>query len=262
MIAASPVLSIFAILLSYLGSPYVVALEVEADAHVLVVGVDATCTFRLPWSPIVLAYLLGFVATATASDILTIASDTQTVLQPLGCCSDIAEVIPTPIIRDCYHLLTTAACHVRPPVLVAVLVEVTPALCRSLHGSFAHVVRPLLALVGRNVTFEELSVLLIDARPHWGQCQFAITHTLIAKSITHLVEPCSDNTVIIGTATIPLAMIGYFGNPTITIASLHSHTANTPHAASVSVLTTARTSPVVVNLCVDSSFSLHVIQTI
>ena len=164
--------------LSYLCSPYVIALEVEADSHILVVGVHTAGTFRLSWSPIVLAYLLGFVATATASDILTIASDTQTVLQPLGCCSDIAEVIPTPIVCDRYHLLTATSCHVRPPVLVAVLVEVLPALCRSLHGSFAHVVRPLLALVGRNVTFEELSVLLIDARLHWGQCQFAVTHSL------------------------------------------------------------------------------------
>ena len=41
---------------------------------------------------------------------------------------------------------------------------------------------PPRALVGRNVTFEELSVLLIDARPHWGQCQFAVTHTLSFSS--------------------------------------------------------------------------------
>jgi hypothetical protein len=89
------------------------------------------------------------------------------------------------------------------------------------------------------VTFEELSVMLIDARPHWGQCQFAVTHSLITKSVTHLVEPCSYSAIIIGTATIPLAMIGYFGNPTITVASLHSHATNTPHTASVAVLTTS-----------------------
>ena len=58
----------------YLGSPYVVALEVEADAHILVVGVYTAGTFLLPWSPIVLAYLLGFVATATPSDVLTITA--------------------------------------------------------------------------------------------------------------------------------------------------------------------------------------------
>ena len=72
-----------------------------------------------------------------------------------------------------------------------------------------------------------------------------------------MVEPCSYYVIIIRTATVPLAMIGYFGNPTITIASLHSHTANTPHAASVAVLTTARTSPVIVKLFIYSSFSLH-----
>ena len=168
---------------------------------------------------------------------------------------------PTAIIHDRYHLLAATSCRVGSR-LRSVADDVLPSLHGSLHGSFAHVVAPLLALVGRNVTFEELSVLLIDARPHWGQCQFAVTHTLITKSITHLVEPCPYYAIIIRTATIPLAMIGYFSNPSITVASLHSNTANTPHTASVPVLTTARTSPVIVNLCVDSSFSLHVIQTI
>ena len=167
----------------YLGSPYVVALEVEADAHILVVGVHTAGSFRLPRSPIVLANFLCLIATATATDILTIASDTQTVLQPLGCCSDIAEVIPTTIICDRYHLLAATSCGVGPAVLVAVLVEVLPSLHGSLHGSFAHVVAPFLALVGRNVTFEESPVLLIDARPYWGQCQFAVTHTFSVNSV-------------------------------------------------------------------------------
>ena len=80
---------------------------------------------------------------------------------------------------------------------------------------------------------------------------------LVAKSITHLVEPCSYSVIIIRTATMPLAMIVYFGDPAIAVASLHAHTANTPHTASVSVLTTARTSPVIVKLFIYSSFSLH-----
>ena len=71
---------------------------------------------------------------------------------------------------------------------------------------------------------------------------------LVAKSITHLVEPCSYSVIIIGTATIPFSMIVYFGDPAIAVTSLHAHTANTPHTASVSVLPTARTSPVIVKL--------------
>ena len=59
---------------------------------------------------------------------------------------------------------------------------------------------------------------------------------------------------------MPLAVIGDFGHPAITIASLHSRTANTPHTASVPVLITARTSSVIVNLFVDGSFPFHVIQ--
>lgn len=168
---------------------------------------------------------------------------------------------PTAIIHDCDDLLTTTTCRVWSR-LRAMAKHVCPAFRRPFHCTFPHVVRPFLSLVGWHMTFEESSVLLIDARPYRGQCQFAVTHTLITKSVTHLVEPCSYSAIIIRTATIPLAMIGYFGNPAITIASLHSHTANAPHTASVSVLTTARTSPVIVNLCVDSSFSLHIIQTI
>ena len=56
---------------------------------------------------------------------------------------------------------------------------------------------------------------------------------------------------------MPLAMIMYFGDPAIAVTSLHAHTTNTPHTASVAVLTTARTSPVIVKLFIYSSFSLH-----
>ena len=83
---------------------------------------------------------------------------------------------PTAIIHDCYYLLAATACRVGSR-LRSVADYVLPSLHGSFHGSFAHVVAPFLAFVGRNVTFEELSVLLIDARPHWGQCQFAVTHT-------------------------------------------------------------------------------------
>jgi hypothetical protein len=62
------------------------------------------------------------------------------------------------------------------------LVEIRPTFRRPLHGTFAHVVRPLLALVGRNVTFEESPRHVISSRPYRWECQFAVTHTLSFSS--------------------------------------------------------------------------------
>lgn len=159
---------------SYLLHPYRVALKIKADSHVLVVGVDSPSALHLSRPPVMLANLLRLIEAATASDILTAASHTDDFLHPVCYGSNIGEVIPPSIVSDRNHLLAATACNIWSSMLVAVLVEIRPTLCRPLHGSFAHVVCPLLALVVRNVTLHELPVDWIVAFPLMRNVKFPI----------------------------------------------------------------------------------------
>jgi hypothetical protein len=94
-----------------------------------------------------LANFLCLIHPATPSDVLT------TTAYPLSSGTDVGEQQPRTIIHYRYHLLAATVCGVGSAVLIAMYVEVLPTLHGSLLGSFAHVVAPLLALVGRNVTF-------------------------------------------------------------------------------------------------------------
>ena len=146
--------------LGYLCSPNIIALEVPTDALIAMVGVDTTCTLWLSLSPIVLAYLLRFIVPTTTANVLTIA-----IAEPLSRCTNIGEYEPTTIIEHGHNLLTTSACRVWSPILVSMQVEILPTFGATLLSTFAHVVAPLLALVRRDMTFEELPVLLVDTRP-------------------------------------------------------------------------------------------------
>lgn len=139
--------------------PLAVTLEVEANSLVAVVGVDFG-----GGSPVgVVERSLRLVQSAAASYVLAIAS------APLGSGFEVGEVAEVAIVGDGYHGLAAASGGVCTSVLVAMKVEISPALCGSPLCSFAHVVAPVLALVGGGVTFEELPRQPVSARPLRGQ---------------------------------------------------------------------------------------------
>lgn len=144
--------------------PLAVVFKVEADAHVLMVGVHFG-----GGSPVcVVERSLRMVQPAAAAYVLAFAS------APLGSGIEIGEVAEVAIVGDGNHRLAAASGVVWPSVLVAVQVKVSPAFGSSSLCLLTHIVAPLLALIGGNVTFEKSPVLFVDSRPHWGQCQFAV----------------------------------------------------------------------------------------
>ena len=98
------------------------------------------------------------VALTTPTDILT------TTAYPFASGSDVGQNAPRTIVADCHDGYTTTACVIwsRLRSVHEVLRGGTSYLALS---AFRHPLAPPLALVVGCVTFQELSVLLVDARP-------------------------------------------------------------------------------------------------
>ena len=131
----------------YLGSPYVVALKVEADAHVLVVGVHLARRLAVG----VAEWLACLVQSATASDIVSGA------IAPLSCRIDIGEEQEISFISQCYYrLLWTTG--IWSTTFVSVQFEVLPSFGTAALASLWHELTPFLSFVGRDVAFQEAAI--------------------------------------------------------------------------------------------------------
>lgn len=146
--------------------PYLaVGLEIEADAHVAVVGVDGGGAFLLPWAPRVLADLAAGVVAAAAAHILAATAT------PQGGGTKEAEGMEGAIVSDGHHGLAAASGIVGALATIGVTnFAVFPSLGGTALGELGHVVAPGLSLVGRHMTGKESARLWVGGRlGPWGR---------------------------------------------------------------------------------------------
>ena len=146
--------------------PYLaVGLEIEADAHVAMVGVDGCGAFLLPWAPGVLADLAAGVIAAAAAHILAATAT------PQGGGTKEAEGVEGAIVGDGHHGLAAASGIVGAFATIGVTdFAVFPAFGGTALGALAHKLVPGLALVGRHMTGKESACLGVGGRLWpWGR---------------------------------------------------------------------------------------------